>query len=706
MNMAGKGNRLLWQQLAWAFLLSAIITAATALSYNRNAFQWLDHLFYDLHLKSVSNTTRPPKIVLVLMDEKSSVELQRKRGAWSRMQLAAALHNLCNANAEIVGLDMILSVPDPEPDVDNTLAKVIYNCNNVVLGRASSSKGVSDIPPLPIFQEGMIGDGFLDVAQDEDEVLRRIRFLNAKPLEDGGLMLLPSFALEVARTYLNIEFEFDFSKKDHFLMGGKDDQQVTLPYPELLINYSGNYDNFSRLSYADVVKNRFQPETVAGKIVLVGSSLTIQKDFFVTPITRFSKSAGDYTGKFGKVVQEVKLQKDVGVSCHAYAVNTILSQSFISRANAMVLLAAILVAGLGSLIFYLPGVRILWGTLILLFALASFSYASHIAFTGRMLWVDIAPVVVLLIIQFVTGTTVQRYFEKRRTQMVTNLFGKYLSPAVVDKLVSDDITSTLEGHSREVTIFFSDIRSFTSISEKLGAKDTGILLNTYFDAMIPIIFDNSGTLDKLIGDAVMAFFGAPVHFEDHPDKAADASLAMLDILDELRKRKLKGMENVNIGIGLNTGEVTIGNLGSEKFMDYTVIGDSVNLASRLEGLNKVYGTRILISEFTAGLLNDRFVCRELDRVVVKGKDEAVAIYELAGLMNSLDLEYKQAMQKFESGLLYYREMKWGQAEEVFGEVLKQYPGDGPSNLYLERISRLRHNPPPADWNGVTQFDSK
>ena len=689
-----------------AFICTLVAFSSVSLLYWNNSLQWTENLFYDLHVKWRGENATSGNIVLILMDEKSAVELKRSRGTWPRSKLDLALQHLCAAEAEIIGLDMILSVPDSSPAIDQSLAQTIYNCNNVILARISASKGKGEIPPLPIFQEGMIGDGFIDVFPDEDEILRRTRFLNAKRMDDGGLMLLPSFPLEIARSFLNLEFEFDFSPKDHFLIGAKDDKQLRLPDPELLINYTGNYKNYTNISYADVVNNRFSPKLVKGKIVLVGSSLPLEKDFYATPYSRFQKTALLFEEKFATVLENTQQQKDLGVSSHAYAIESILSQKFIRQIDKKLIITLTALTALLGLLFFLTKVNSLWCTSILLLFMLIIFGGAHFSFVRHLVWADISPMLFILPIQFISGIAVQRYFEKKKSEQVTNLFGRYVSPAVVNQLISDDISNTLSGQRQEVTIFFSDIRSFTTMSEKLGAKDTGILLNTYFDRMIPIIFEHDGTLDKLIGDAIMAFYGAPVELPDHPDKAAAAALIMLDVLAELKKLDINGIENIDIGCGLNTGEVTIGNLGSEKFMDYTVIGDAVNLAARLEGINKTYGTKIIVSEFTAKRLSEKFSLRKLDTVIVKGKDKAVTIYELAGFSKIISDDRKKMIALFEDALGLYKKMNWDEAEKTFKKVLETFPEDNPSKLYLDRIKKMRLSPPPDGWDGSTKFDTK
>ena len=693
-------------QVWLSILAAAVVIGSVMFAYHLGAFKRADNFLYDLRIKWRGPVTTSGQIVLVLMDEDSARELERRKGSWSRLHLAQALDNLCRAGAEIIGLDMVLSAPDLNLATDQTLASAITQCNNVVLARVSATHHEGGVEPLPMFQEGMIGDGFIDLPLDEDEVLRRIRYLNAIPLPDGNLQLIPAFSLELARTFLNIEFAFDFSTYDHLKMGESGQAQVELPYPELLINFYGNYEAFPYLSYADVVKNRFAPADVRGKLVLVGSSLAYQKDFFSTPFTRFTDLSKRYRHKFGDIVGGVLGAKEIGLACHAHAVETILNQAFIRRVSEHFIILLTILIGILGIFFYLPQLGFVWEISGLVLGLIVLVSGGHLYFRLQQVWIDIAPLMAVLSLQFVAGVILQKAFDRKRTALVTGMFGRYVSPGVVEELLKGDISTSLEGRRQELTILFSDLRSFTSLAEALGAKKTSELLNVYFDAMIPIVFQNQGTLDKLIGDAIMAFFGAPVPVADHPDRAADAALQMISKIEALKSSDVSGIERLEAGIGLNTGSVTVGNLGSSAFMDYTIIGDAVNLASRLEGLNKVYGTHILVSAFTAKRLDSRFLLRELDLVQVEGKDQAVALYELVGWQTQQGTQIHEGCALFAQAVKAYRLQQWDRARNLFKQSLIRMPGDGPSNLYLERVRQMEAHPPGADWTGITIFDHK
>jgi adenylate cyclase len=692
-------------QIIFSILITAVLISGVCFSYKYGFLKRSDNYIYDLHVKWRGKEKVSGKILLVLMDEKSSVELKRHKETWSRDQIAQAIYNLTRAGAEIIGLDLVLSSPDLNPESDASLAEAINENNNVILAKVSASPA-GEILPIQIFRDGMIGDGFIDVPLDEDEILRKIRFLDAKPLPDGNLQLSPSFSLEIVRSYLNLDFSLDFSGKDFFEMGSEAGKRLRLPYPELLINYKGDYTSFERMSYADAVMNRFSPDKVKGKIIIIGSSLVTQKDFFSTPFTRFYSPAREYKEKFGSVVEDTLGGKDPGISCHAYAIETILSGEFIKRLTENKVLLLTVIAGLAGLVFYIPAIGFAGEVILFCVNIVLVILFSHFMFLRRLVWIDISPFIGIIILQFVAGIMVQKHFDKKKTAFVTGLFGRYVSPGVVDNLIKGDIEATLKGHTQEVSILFSDLRGFTTLSEELGANDTSRLLNTYFDAMIPVVFKYGGTLDKLMGDAIMAFFGAPVYFPDHSIKAAEASLDMLIALKNLRLSEIKGVDRLNIGIGLNTGVVTIGNLGSHEFMDYTIIGDAVNLASRLESLNKVYSTNIIAGESAIPALKGKFLLRELDIVRVKGKENFVTIFEVAGYAGKADTKLIDSLNIFHEGLYAYRNKKWDTAEDLLKKTLEINPSDGPSGLYLKRIEKLRLSPPPDNWNGSAIFESK
>jgi adenylate cyclase len=290
---------------------------------------------------------------------------------------------------------------------------------------------------------------------------------------------------------------------------------------------------------------------------------------------------------------------------------------------------------------------------------------------------------------------------------VRGTMARYMPKEIVDQLLETE-EGALGGAAQTVTTLFSDIRSFTTISESIGPKATVTLLNEYFTDMIEVLEAHEGIVDKYIGDAVMAIFGAPFVSERDAGNAVAAANAMMASLAELNKRRrARGEMELAIGVGLNTGEVVLGNIGSPKRMDYTVVGDAVNLAARLEGVTKTYGAEIVLSEFTYRELEDKSAVRELDLIRVKGKTEPVPIYEsYAYKLSAAGEALPRAMESYSRGLSAYRAQSWDQAEEAFRTSLDLCPGDVTSALYLERIAGYRASPPPEGWDGVFTFTTK
>ncbi|MEN8107071.1 MAG: adenylate/guanylate cyclase domain-containing protein, partial [Pseudomonadota bacterium] len=317
------------------------------------------------------------------------------------------------------------------------------------------------------------------------------------------------------------------------------------------------------------------------------------------------------------------------------------------------------------------------------------------------------PMLVQLPIALFVGLLAQYLTEARSRRQLKSVFGQYVPPEIVDEMSRNpDEDFSVEGESRELSVLFCDIRSFTTISESLAADELKKLLNYFFTPMTRIIFEKRGTIDKYVGDMIMAFWGAPVQDPEHRKRAVEAALAMLeqlaDMQDELRERN---WPPVNIGIGINTGMMNVGDMGSEYRRAYTVIGDAVNLGSRLEGLTKYYGVRLIVSETTAEGL-DGMVLRCLDRVKVKGKNEPVTIFEPAGLSGSVPAALESEVRESNQALDYYFAGSWEQARSAFQALRDTVPERRLYELYLERIDALQSQGVTEGWDGVFVHMSK
>jgi len=305
------------------------------------------------------------------------------------------------------------------------------------------------------------------------------------------------------------------------------------------------------------------------------------------------------------------------------------------------------------------------------------------------------------------GIIIYRYIsEEKEKKKIRGAFQHYLTASVINEMLKDPAKLKLGGDKKDLTVLFSDIRGFTTISEKLTPEELVRLLNEYLTAMTNIVFQYDGLLDKYMGDAIMAVFGAPL---DQPDHAQRACLTALNMMTELHRLQNKWQEEgcpvLNIGIGVNSGDMVVGNMGSEMRFDYTVMGDMVNLGSRLEGMNKEYGSNIIISEFTYNTVKKTMCCRELDWVRVKGKKLPVKIYELLGEKDD-ESRWKDFIAGFEKGLALYRAVKWDEAITVFQKVLTMRPEDEASKIYIERCFKLKEEPPAQPWDGVFTMKTK
>ncbi len=313
----------------------------------------------------------------------------------------------------------------------------------------------------------------------------------------------------------------------------------------------------------------------------------------------------------------------------------------------------------------------------------------------------------LILILIYSVITIFRFFTEEKTKKeLRTTFSKYVSPAIVDELLKESENLKLGGRRQRMSVFFSDLRGFTTISEKLPPEELVKLLNRYLSPMTEIVFANKGTLDKYMGDAIMAFFGAPISSPDHAAQACRCALQSLVKLKELQKTfAAEGLPFIDIGIGINTGEMSVGNMGSNIVQSYTVMGDSVNLASRLEGTNKEYGSKIIISEFTYKDVKERFVAREIDRVRVKGKNDPVRIYELIQ-EEPPDEKLKLKLLNFIKAYDLYLSKKFIEAKELFKQIIVQSGSDPVCEVYIERCDEYASEPPPLDWDGVYVMKTK
>jgi|SRR5579871_62314 len=532
--------------------------------------------------------------------------------------------------------------------------------------------------------------GFFNVPPDNDGVVRRTTLVlpYGRSQNPADWDMYPSLDLMAARAVLgpdatdtNLFFgpvgitEIKFGKK-------------TSIYPDsrgqMMINYQGPWGTFRHYSIVDVLKNDFDPSAFDGKLVLIGATATGIGDLRATPFggTNFP-----------------------GVEIHANVIDNILNDRFLKHGPRQALADALLIVAFGiplGIWMALVSPRWMWFGVALLILLVAVDYSAFL----RGWWLNFTIPAMTLTGNVVLVSLYRALIEEKEKRRVRSFFSEFVSPEVVRRLLVNP--QLVEPRKTEITVMFSDIRGFTTISENLDAQVLATFLNLYLTDMSRIVFDRRGTLDKYIGDAVMAFWGAPFEESGDATRACECSLDMMKRVGELRKQwEAKGAPQLDIGIGLNTGVASVGNMGSTSRKAYTALGDTVNLSSRLEGLNKDYGTHILVNESTYNAAKDSgFVFRELDLIRVKGKLQPVTIYELLGRTEDASAETKDLIFRFAAARVLYQARRWQEAQTAFQSILEKWPADGPSRTYWKRCQEYLFDEPPLTWDGVFTMDHK
>ncbi|MBI4577777.1 MAG: CHASE2 domain-containing protein [Planctomycetes bacterium] len=395
-----------------------------------------------------------------------------------------------------------------------------------------------------------------------------------------------------------------------------------------------------------------------------------------------------------------------GVGLHTNLMNSILQRSFVYRASGLTNAAVLLGVGLVVAVLLSIWSPLVTATITVLSAVGYFLAARYL-FDARGLWLDVVGPEMSILLNFAVISAWRQLTEERQKRRIRGAFALYLHPEVISQVEKDPKSLKLGGEKREMTVFFSDVAGFTTISESLAPEALVDLLNEYLTAMSDIIMASGGTVDKYEGDAIMAFWGAPVWQEDHARRACWAALDNLAALYRMREKWMaEGKPSLDARVGLNTGPMVVGNMGSASRFNYTVMGDAVNQGSRFEGANKQYGTHIMVSERTVELAAAHIEVRELDLLRVKGKALPIRVFELMAKKGELDPRAAQAREAYAEGLKLYRARRFGEAVAGFETALGLVPGDGPSDTYLDRCRSYQEAPPPEDWDGVYVMTTK
>ncbi|HEX9584396.1 MAG TPA: adenylate/guanylate cyclase domain-containing protein, partial [Gammaproteobacteria bacterium] len=541
---------------------------------------------------------------------------------------------------------------------------------------------------LPPLQANARAAGHLMNQPDGDGVVRRVPLL----FEYEG-NFYEALSLAVTRVALGIEqveagfpdigASESYTSMEWLSLGG-----IRIPVDEsvqALVPFRGLQGSFPYLSATDVLRGNVDPAALKDRIVLVGATAEGLLDIRATPVN----------------------PKYPGVEVHANLISGMLDGSIKENpayaAGAEFILLVISGAVMAVL---LPILSPLWAAATTLALLVSIVGVNLAAWKYANLAFPLTEGVLAILALFLFNMSWGFFVESRGKRQLANRFGQYVPPELVNEMSIDPRAFTMDTRSRDLTVLFSDVRDFTTISEGLSPQELSDLMNAYLSPMTRIIYDHRGTIDKYMGDAIMAFWGAPLADPEHARHALQSALAMTAQLRRLRGEfKSRNWPHIRIGVGVNTGTMNVGNMGSEYRVAYTVMGDAVNLGSRLEGLTKVYGTEIIVSESTRSAVPE-YAYLELDRVRVKGKDEPVTIYEPVGVSDECDEETLERLIANRDALEAYRGQDWDEAERLFKRLSVACANGRFYTLYLERIAHYRQLPPGKDWDGVFTYETK
>ncbi len=558
------------------------------------------------------------------------------------------------------------------------------------------SATIANIPELaPPDNDEKTAIGFFNISSDADGVLRRALLVLpfGRTSNPDDFDLYGSLEVQTLRLYLGLKTEqvaVNYGPAGISTLQFGDKLTV---HPDwlgrIIVNYRGPANTYPYHSIADVVHRKFAPGTFKDKIVIVGASATGIGDLRTPPYGGISYP---------------------GLEVHANVIDNMLNNSFLIRGVHQELLDLILIFVFGiplGIVLALVSPRWMWFCLALLIPFASLIYVAFL----HGWWLNFTLPAGTLTANVMLVSLYRALVEEKEKRKVRSAFGQYLSPEVIRRLLLNP--QLVEPRKTDITVMFSDIRGFTTISEKLDAQELALFLNGYLSDMTRIVFNTQGTLDKYIGDAVMAFWGAPYEDPGHAARACTAAIAMMRRVHELQKQwESEGKPRLDIGIGLNSGVASVGNMGSVLRYGYTALGDTVNLSSRLEGLNKEYGTHILANESTYTAAKDAgFLFRELDSIRVKGKLQPVTIYELVGRLSELQQDpafpdLQQCFAQFAEARQLYLHRHWPAAQQAFQSILDRWPEDGPSRTYWKRCQEYLFDEPPAAWDGVFTMTHK
>ncbi len=707
--------------------------------FNLPLFNQIENFTYDTRLKYTAPYTVDTKIVILDIDEKSLSELGQ--WPWNRDTLADIVDNLFDHyKINTLGFDIIFAEADvdssfktftdlaqgplksnkdflreynkilPSLDHDKIFSNSLKD-RKTILGFAfidEKNNNKTSLPKpvelenkisliqqnafignLPKLQDNAFSGGFIDnpsIAYDSDGVFRRVPLLQ---MHNGKVYESLAFGLfRAAIGSPKIEIQIEASDEDEVFIDWVTVGDYQIPVDQetnILVPYRGYLKSFPYISAVDVLNKSASITALKDTIVIIGTSAAGLKDLRTTPLE---------TGY-------------PGVEVHANIVSGIIESRIKEQPSYTFALEFLLLLSLGIfLTIILPKLSPLYTTLTTFFIIFILITGNLYAWQSLNLVLPLTNSLLLVVALFGLHMSYGFFIESHNKRQITRLFGQYVPPELVDELSEHPEDLSVDGETREMSVLFSDVRSFTTISENLTPKELTQFINGFLTPMTGIIHKNRGTIDKYMGDAIMAFWGAPLTDELHARNTLIAGMEMIEEMKALSQSfKDRGWPEIKIGVGINSGPMNVGNMGSEFRMAYTVLGDTVNLGSRLEGLTKNYAVDIIVSEYTKDAVPD-FEYRFIDKVRVKGKDQPVTIFEPLGLKTEISPDTKTELEMHKNALESFLAQDWLSASNMFLELTQDYPNRKLYELYLERTKIYLDTPPEVNWDGVFTHTSK
>lgn len=702
--------------------------------------QFAEARFYDF--RSVGYLENNPMeksehAVLAKIDDQSISQLGRF--PWTRKVWIDLVEKLKVYGAKVVSFDVIF--PEEEEvctgDPDSLFSEVIQNYtggpDNIIVGysRTKNPKMASEEFPdilynyliettqssndlffLPDFvdkhsfpieklQNSDLGLGYINLSNDIDGVFRTYTvYANIVTLDDVDfenqkteVQMFPSFGLLSYERYSGDRIKIHLSQTGDGVLSTKNGDIEMDPYGGMKLRYRGGRDAFHDISIIDIIKSAPDDpkmiKKIKNKIVFIGSTAFAAHDFRNSPMDPMLP----------------------GVYFHMNLADMLSEGRYFKKKESSAFFTwLILLLGVAIIIAVQLLDNAVYDILIVLSTCIAVWYADYFYFMPNGYELKLFFTLNCFILLYFWDTAYSFYISNKEKKQIKGTFSRYVAPTIVDEMLDNPEKLKMGGERKDITVFFSDVRDFTSISEKLSPAELSNCLNQYMNRMTNIVFETKGTLDKYIGDAIVAYWGAPIEIPDHPYLGVGAAVEMIELLPEINKDfERQGLPEFKVGIGLNTGICNVGNMGSDMIFSYTALGDHMNLGARLEGLCKPYGAQIIISEFTYDRLSDEqkseFTFRNLDFVQVKGKEKPVKIYEVLHSFHNFKND-PYALEVYHNAYSAYLKKEFNKTIELLNPIKEKYSEDIPTQRIIKAAQAFIENPPPEDWNGVTIFNTK